>query len=147
MILDKLAQLSLAQAVAATAVSTNVFDMGNVTPKRDIGIGEPLELHITVNVAADAVTGDETYEFQLVTDDDVAIGSPTVVEQLVVPRALLVVGFQFTVPLPQNRILERYLAARYVLGGTTPSITVTTYLQPRDMSSVQPKHHAKGYTN
>lgn len=143
---DALMLLSDAQALTATAVSTNTIDLGNTTPKRDIAVGEPMELSCSVDVAADATTGDETYEFQFVSDDDAALGSPTVLCQVLIPRALLVAGYQFSVPIPQNRILERYVGARFVLGGTTPTITVTVFLQPRSMSSVKPIHYADAIT-
>lgn len=134
--------LSDAQALAATGVSTNSIDLGNVTPKRNVGTGEPLVLGVTVDVAADATTGDETYEFQAVTDDDGALGSPTTIASVVIPRALLVAGYKFAIPIPPGRVLERHLGARYVLGGTTPSITVTTALYPASMFSVEPQHYA-----
>ena len=62
MILDSLLKFSDAQALTATADSTNVIDLSN---DRDIGIGEPMALVVTVGVAADFTTGDETYQFLL----------------------------------------------------------------------------------
>jgi hypothetical protein len=66
------AQLILceAQALTADAGSSNVLDLG---VSRNIGAGNPLSVFIHVSVAADHTTGNETYNFIMQTDGDVAI--------------------------------------------------------------------------
>lgn len=128
MILDSLLKFSDAQALTATADSTNVIDLG---VDQDIGIGEPMALVVTVGVAADSTTGDETYQFQLETDDNAAFSSATVIGDVTVAAANLAAGDKVVIPLGHSN--ERYLQARYVLGGTTPSVTVDAFLQPLNM--------------
>ena len=50
MILDNFLQVSTAQAVTATAVSTNSIDLG--LPLRDMGVGKSLRCVISCDVAA-----------------------------------------------------------------------------------------------
>lgn len=130
MILDAQLLLSDAQAFTATGLSTNVLDLGSDTPTRDIGVGEPLSLLITVDTAADATTGDETYTFELLQSAAANMGSPTVLSSMTIARALLLTGAMYSMPLSPGLITQRYLSARLTLGGTTPSITVTIALLP-----------------
>lgn len=140
MILDSLLKFSDAQALTATADSTNVIDLSN---DRDIGKGEPMALVVTVGVAADSTTGDETYQFQLETDDNAAFSSATVIGDVTVAAANLAAGDKVVIPLGQTN--ERYLQARYVLGGTTPSVTVDAFLQPLSMVDASATY-ASGYS-
>ena len=157
MILDNQLQLSDAQALTATALSTNVIDL---SVAQSIGSGEPMVVVVTVDVAADQTTGDEDYAFELEVASDAAIttdrqmlgrrefesGTPGAPAQ---DADLLVAGFQFTIPVPAITIGEaqRYLALRYTLAGTTPTITVTAHLQPHNMtSSLVDGGYANGYT-
>lgn len=128
MILDSLLKFSDAQALTATADSTNVIDL---SVDRDIGIGEPMALVVTVGVAADFTTGDETYQFQLETDDNAAMTSSTIIGDVTVAAADLTTGDKVVIPLGHSN--ERYLQVVYTLGGTTPSITVDAFLQPLNM--------------
>jgi hypothetical protein len=140
MILDSLLKFSDAQALTATADSTNVIDLSN---DRDIGKGEPMALVVTVGVAADFTTGDETYQFQLETDDNAAFSSATVIGDVTVAAANLAAGDKVVIPLGQTN--ERYLQAHYVLGGTSPSVTVDSYLQPLSMVDASATY-ASGYS-
>jgi hypothetical protein len=147
MILDSLLTLSDAQAVSASAYSTNTIDNGNVTPKRDIGVGETLAIVFTVDVAADLASGDETYQFEFVQSANADLSSHDSLEAIAVSRTDLVAGYSFVMPIPSGRVTKRYVGVRYTLGGTTPSITVTAQLQPRCMASIaKPISYAKGYT-
>ncbi len=70
MILDKLLMFSEAQAVTATAASTDVIDLSPLKgTRRDIGVGEPLEFWATVNTSATA-GGAATLNVQLQTSAD-----------------------------------------------------------------------------
>lgn len=145
MILDAQLQFSDAQALTATAVGTNVIDLG---ADRSIGTGEPMAVLFTVDVAADQTTGDEDYTFDVeyssaaAQDADVQLagrlkfesGTP---DAPYLDADLLVAGFQFAIPLPPAALSQtgRYLGIRYVLAGTTPTITMTAHLVP--MSFIQ----------
>jgi hypothetical protein len=131
MYLDKLNQLSEAQALAATAYSTNTYDSGAAL--NDISIGEPLALFVKVDVAADFTTTDETYEIQLVQSANANLSSHDVLVSKVVLAADLALGDQVVLPLPPGSKSKQYLGARFVLGGTSPSVTLSAYLQPQNM--------------
>lgn len=141
MYLDAQLQFSDSQALTATALSTNVIDLGTVD--RNIGVGEPLAVVFNVEVAADQTTGDEDYQFDVEVASDASIttarkligrrifesGTPTAPTE---NADLLVAGFQFMIPIPVGGLdeAERYLAVRYTLAGTTPTITVSAHLVP-----------------
>lgn len=129
MFLDSLLQFSNAQALTATAVSTNVVDLSE---DRDIGIGEPMAAVVTVGVTADYTTTDETYTFTVQTDDNDSFSSATtVVASAAIPGNQLTAGAKVVLPLTFSN--ERYLRVNYTLAGTTPSVTVDAFLQPLRM--------------
>ena len=141
MILDKLLQFSDAQALTATAVSTNDIDL---SLDRDVGIGEPMAVVVTVGVAADYTTTDETYQVQLLTDDNSSFSSATTIaESQTFSGDVLTIGESIVLPLPQTN--ERYLRVNYVLAGTTPSVTVDAHLVPLSHVDAYRKY-ASGYT-
>lgn len=115
MIIDKQNLFSEDQALTASAVSSNVIDLGN-----DHAYLQPLNEKGLIEVLAQvtlALTGGTSLQVVLQSDDDVAFGSPTVVlESAVVPAADLVAGYQFKLgKLP--RINEQYLRLSYVIVG------------------------------
>jgi hypothetical protein len=129
MILDAQNRFSDAQALTATAASTDEIDL---SVDRDIGIGEPMGVVITVGVAADFTTTDETYQFDVRTDSaaDMSV-SPEVIASRVILATDLTAGSIHVLPLPN--VNERYIDVNYTLGGTTPTVTVSAYLQPLSM--------------
>ncbi len=141
MIIDAQNQFSSAQALTTTgAVGTNVIDL---TIDRSIGNGEPMGVVFLCTVAADQTTGDEDYTFDVEYASDAA---QTTARKLIGRRVfesgtpaapandadLLVAGFKFVIPIPPTSLSEseRYLGIRYVLAGTTPTITMTAWLAP-----------------
>lgn len=145
MILDAQNQLSDSQALTATAISTNVIDLSS---DRSIGSGEPMAVVFNVEVAADQTTGDEDYTFAVEMAAEVALDTTNVEIGRIVFESgtptlpafdadLLVAGFTFAIPvgpLPVS-MSAQYLAARYTLAGTTPTITVSAHFIP--LSGVQ----------
>lgn len=152
MIMDQLLLLSDAQAFSATGLSTNTIDLGNVTPKRQIGDGEPMAVTIVVDVAADFTTGDETYAFQVVQSAADTLTTPTILaaEAYIATGAListlLVAGYSMVLPIPAGMPLQRYLGLNLVLAGNTPTITITAWLGPWKFTAVKPQTYAKGFT-
>ena len=130
MILDKELQFSASQAVTADATSTNVIDLG---VGRNIFDGEPMAVVMNVEVAADATTGDETYEVEIHTDDNASMSSSTQLVGQAILAAALTAGSTHIIPIPVGATVERYLALKYDVGGTSPSVTVSAYLQPLSM--------------
>ena len=138
MILDNQLVLSDAQAITADAGSTNVIDLGSV---RQVGQGYPLAVCFVVTTAADATTGDETYSFNIQTDDNAAFSSATTVSTNAITAATLSLGSIHVVSLPTAG-LERYIRAFYDVAGTTPTVTVTAFLQPWDMVQRAPLYYS-----
>lgn len=141
MIADAQMQLSSAQALTATADSTNILDLSKA---RGIGVGEEMAVVITLDVAADATDGDETYTAVLKVASS-AGGSYTQYGQTVTITRGDAAGKQYVLPLPKDFLDNEFAKLVYTLGGTTPSVTVTAFLVP--MKSIQAyKSFPKGYT-
>ena len=148
MITDLHTLLSDSQALTETVVSTNTMDMGSNSPANDVGSGEPLALVVSVEVAADTASGNETYQFQIVQSANANLSSQDVLLQTdtsYITRATLVAGYQLVIPIPPDLVTKRYLGARYVLGGTTPNVTVSASVLPLKFAKVG-RQYAKGYT-
>lgn len=141
MYVDNELVLSNAQALTATADSTNYIDLG---VDRDLGKGEPMALVITVDVAADTANANETYQFQLETDDNTSFSSSTIIADATIAGASLTAGSRHVIPLQQNS--ERYLQGVYTLGGTTPSVTVTADVKPMSLVESEGTYYASGFT-
>lgn len=134
-----------AVALDADAVSTNFIDLGNVTPKIDIGGGQPMCFVLQVDVSADHTTGNETFEFQILQDAasdgntaDVLVKFPFTYDQLtagIAPKIL---------PVPPGFVTKRYLGLKHDGTGTTPTITVTAFLTMMNMVDAL-KIYAKGF--
>lgn len=116
-------RLSSSQALTATALSTDKKDFGG---DFDMGAGEAACVVVKIEVAADYTSANETYQFDLVTDDNSSFSSPvTLLSTGAINGNLLPVGREIVLPLPNQN--EQYLAVNYVLGGTTPTVTVSAY--------------------
>src|SRR5688500_12059731 len=99
MMVDAQLQFSAAQAITVDAVSTNIIDLGAV---RQIGVGEALAIVICVIVATDATTNDETYSFEIQTDDNSSFSSATTLSDTDIGRALLTLGSVHVIALPRT---------------------------------------------
>lgn len=119
MMTDALLQLSAAQVVTASAVSTNTIDLGT---SRDIGSGEDLYAVFTVDVAATAA-GAATVNFQIITSAAADLSSPTVLAQTdAIGKAELTLGRRpIVLEIPPSTLAaqpigQRYLGVQYVIG-------------------------------
>lgn len=130
MILDSQNQYSSAQALTATAVSTNIIDHG---ADRNLGIGEPLAVVVVVTVALDGTTGDETYTVTIQADDNSGFASAATVAPAFSLTRGAAAGTTYVIPIPPDTLTERYSRLNYTLGGTTPTGTLSAYLQPMSM--------------
>lgn len=147
MIMDALTLVSDAQALTATGVSTNTIDLGNPTVKNRIGSGEPVGFWVTNDVAADFTTTDETYTIQAISSASANLSTPTVLSSVTLSTAAMrAAGAGIFVPIPKGLPTQRYIGLNFVLGGTTPSITVTAGLVPATFVQDQTTY-AKGYSN
>lgn len=119
--------LSKAQALSATGNSTNVVDLTQTT--RDIGIGEPMCVCVTVDVAAGGTT--PTLQISVVESAAAALTSPTtLVATAVLAAAALTAGARFYLVIPPGVSPLEFLGIIYTLGGTSPTITVTANVIP-----------------
>jgi len=115
MITDKLLKVSSAQAVTATANSTDVIDLSQ---NRDVGAGEDVYFHFSVDESV-AAAGAATVDLQVVVSDAAALTSPVVVAcSGSVAKAELVAGKR--IALCVSPMIEsagkRYMGVRYVVG-------------------------------
>lgn len=112
MILDKHLQVSDAQAVTASAASTDYIDK---KAAGDVGMGKPLHMMITVDEAAQAA-GAATVTFQIQCDDNSGFSSPkTVFQSGAIAKADLVPGYQLFMPMPIG-LDEQFIRVYYSVG-------------------------------
>lgn len=114
MLLDQQALFSAAQAITATAASTNVIDTGS---NKDVGKYGDITLLIQVVESFNTLT---SLTVTVQTDDNSAFSSATDVLSLTIPLASLVQGYKSPViTLPMK--IERYIRLNYTVTGTAPT--------------------------
>jgi hypothetical protein len=131
MIIDKLLEFSRAQALTATAASTDTVDFGS---DRDIGPGEPMWIVITSGAAPGGTS--PTIAISVETDDNTGFSSAaTLVTHPTLAAAAFGAGTRVVIPMPLTN--ERYLRMKYTLGGTDPTFTVSAFLTNQEPPSWQ----------
>lgn len=127
MIIDKRLQVSSAQALTATAASTDVLDLSQ---DRDIGPGAPIWLVVVPTVALAGTS--PTLQVSIETDDNSSFSSAAT---LVTGKSLtsFPVGSAYVLALPYDN--ERYLRAKFTLGGTSPTCTVDAFFTNQEPKS------------
>lgn len=148
MITDAFLQLSNAQAVTASAVSTNTIDLGVA---RDIGPGDELEVDITVDTTVTAA-GAATVNFQVISSAAAALTSPTILVQSdAIGKAELTAGrrpIRLRIPssvLAAQPIGQRYLGVQYTVGTGPLTAGAFTANVVRDGQD-QGKYYPSGFT-
>ncbi len=138
-VLDKNEQFSDSQALTATADSTNYRDN---TIDRDMGPGEPLAAIVYVESVLGGTT--PTLSVSIETDDNASFTSGTVIATSQVYSAAQVgSGIEIVVAVPQTN--ERYMQLIYTMTGTSPTATVSAYLQPLSSAESQ-SYYPNNYT-
>lgn len=138
MIIDAQLTFSDAQAVTATANSTNVIDTGplfagNTGRNLGAGVRHPY-IFITVDIAMTDASSDSTLAVALVTDDNAALSSATTIATLTTFAALTAAGTTFFAPLPVSNSYERYIALTFTPANgnlSTGSFTAGITLDPQ----------------
>ena len=123
MYVDAQTLFSDAQAITATAVSTNIIDFGSA---RDIGIGQELYVVVVVDVVFTDVGSDSTVAVTLETDDNEGFASATVVQTIGTFAALTAAGSRLVARLQPDAGWEQYVRANYTVANgnlTTGSLT------------------------
>ena len=114
MLLDQQALFSAAQAITATAASTNVIDTGS---NKDVGKYGDIPLLIQVVEGFNNLT---SLTVTVQTDDNSAFSSAADVQSMTIPLASLVLGYKSPViTLPMK--MERYIRLNYTVTGTAPT--------------------------
>ena len=114
MLLDQQALFSAAQAITATAASTNVIDTGS---NKDVGKYGDIPLLIQVVEGFNNLT---SLTVTVQTDDNSAFSSAADVLSMTIPLASLVLGYKSPViTLPMK--MERYIRLNYTVTGTAPT--------------------------
>lgn len=134
-LLDAQNQYSDFQAVAATGPSTNVIDHGT---QRDLGIGEPMTVEVTVDVALSGTNAQVTLQ----TDSAVGFGTAVNVVNSAVYTVLAAAARIYLNLPPINTStaagsvgIKRYTRLNYTL--TAATITVTAELIPLRMAQAE----------
>lgn len=148
MMTDALLQLSSAQVVTASAVSTNTIDLSQA---RDVGPGEDLFVVFSVDETATAA-GAATVNFQIISSAAAALTSPTVLSQtdaigkaeLTVGRAPIVLRIAQTI-LAAQPIGQRYLGVQYTVA-TGPLTAGKFSAAVTDTDVSVGKNYASGFT-
>jgi len=128
MILDNTAIFSDAQAIVATARSTNIIDLlATGTPfgapaalVADLGKGPDIPIDVRVVEDFNNLT---SLQVSVEVDDNTSTSSPTIVGMgPAVPLATLKAGYQFPFPARlMEGVNERYINLRYTVVGTAPT--------------------------
>lgn len=147
-IVDQLLQLSAAQAVTASAVSTNTIDLSQ---NRDIGAGTDLYAVIDVDATVTAA-GAATVTFQVISSANANLSSPNVLSQTdAIGKAELTAGRKpIVVPIAPHvlnslPIGQRYLGLQYTVGtGPLTAGAFTCYIAMGDISVN--KNYPSGFT-
>lgn len=144
MFLDNLILLSDAQPfTGAATLSTNVYDCGATTPKREIGSGEPIGVSVTVDVAAGAGS---TVLLEILQSAAAVMSSPDVIASFTDVAANFPVGRLLFIPIPVGLPAKQFLALRETSTGGTTTITLTAEFTLASMFSIAPpKAYAKNY--
>ena len=126
MLIDVQNRFSNAQAITATAGSTDIVDLG--VAGRNIGVGEEMYLVVIVTTAFTDTGSDSTVAVTLETDDNTSMSSPTTILTLGTFAALSAAGTRFVVRLPVATY-ERYIGVRYtVANGNLTTGAITAFL-------------------
>lgn len=134
MYIDNQLVFSDAQDLTATAVSTNVLDMGVA---RDLGAGEPLWLVFMFGT----VVSTATFNFSLKGADDAAISSSVLIKLDLNAAITPTSNTQYAARISPG-VPKRYWRVDYTLsGGTSPHIPTTAVL----VKDAEIKRHTRVY--
>ena len=129
MLLDAQLLFSDAQAVTATAASTNLIDLFSVQPR--IGDGQELYIQVSVDVAFTDASSNSTITVTVEQDDNAAFSSAATVQTIGTFAALTAAGSRLVARLSPLAYTERYIRLMYTTANgdlTTGSFTAGVLL-------------------
>jgi len=126
MILDNNAIFSDSQAIVATAVSTNVYDLGlpgkaaygQIQLRRDFKDGLEIPLFVQIMESFNNLT---SIKVEFVSDNASDLSSPTVLFSETILLADALAGKKINITEFPAGIKERYVGLKYTVTGTAPS--------------------------
>jgi hypothetical protein len=111
MYIDKQTTLGTAQAVTASAGTTDYYDSGSA---RDLGVSNGLYMVFTCTEAATA-TGSATVVFAVECDDNTSFSSvKQPVLSAAIGKATLIIGYVVLLPIPMG-LNERYIRGSFTV--------------------------------
>lgn len=119
------------QQLVASAVSTNIIDLGvpgiphnsDFPLDRDIGPGTDIEFMCMVNEVGVGDTGDTAWTVQIEVSTDEAFTAPRIVAETTIDG--LVPGSRIPIRIVPDSVDDRYFRLNYVISGTAPDITIS----------------------
>jgi len=124
MLIDALLRPANAQAVTASAATTDYIDLQIA---RNMGVGEDLYVVVICDVAMTDSGSDSTVAFKLESDNDSAFGSIDASQEVGTFAALSAIGTRLVAKLQPDKINSRYLRGYFTLANgnlTTGSFSV-----------------------
>lgn len=118
MIFDKQTLLSDAQAITATAASTNVIDLGPIKNKRETGFGSKVPIAIQVVEPFNNAT---SVAFSIQQSDAEGSGWADIATSGAIPLADLKAGYRPVLDVLPRNLNKRYLRLNYTVAGTAPT--------------------------
>jgi hypothetical protein len=138
MFIDALLRVSNGQAVTADAVSTNTIDLGDVTPKRKIAVGEAMCFVVAITAIG---TNTGSAKLTAIQSAAAALSSPQIIGEIDLATADIAAGKVYIIPLSSGIPALRYLGINYDITGTV-DFTVTAFLTPLSMASILAESYA-----
>jgi hypothetical protein len=142
MILDALTKVAAAQQVTADAASGSSYDTGNITPKRDVIVGEPLALLVVITAIG---TNTGSAIIQAVTSAAEALTTQKLRGAVGLETADIAVGQVLIIPFSQGLAPLRYAGAYFDITGTV-DFTVDAYIGPLAAMADIGQAYARGFT-
>ena len=140
MFIDALLKVATAQAFGAAGVSASSIDLGNVTPKRQIGTGEPLGFGFSIDVAATVAAP----IVEIISATDAALTTGILSHaSTTIALATAVAGYLGFIGLPMGTPTQRYLGIRVTTAGGT--VSMSAWLTSQELFSILPQNYAKNY--
>lgn len=122
MLSDAALEFSTAQALTATAASTNYQDLGSA---RNLGSGKPIHAYVSFDgVAPTGTTPTLTAALQGADDNAFSVNLITIAQATPTLVSGTVPTGNVELPIPSHTP-KRYIRMYYTVAGTTPTMTVT----------------------
>ncbi len=159
MVLDKSLEFDDTRAaLTASAISTNVIDLGGTNALKDLGAGHTVWFVVQVDTTG---TGAGTVTISLVSGADVALQttpvthytSPAIVSTNLVAGSEIIrvplssQGFLAAVPIADNvAAYKRYLGVQYTIASTVAAVQLSAFLLLNPQMGTGGTAYASGFT-